>query len=193
MSTFQIIMLLVSAFFAYKMYEFIQNMDPNAEPESIQEAELISPEPTADEMIEEADAAYSEGDLDKAQLLLENIVGVHPDLAEGHNKLGFVLAKQGDLEKAEEHYIRSLELEPNDDMTHNALAGMLASVERNTEAEEHYRKAVAIDGSYAPTWFNYANFKLRLGQTEEAKEMYEKALQSDPDFEQAREELEKLS
>lgn len=186
-------MLLVSAFFAYKMYEFIQKIDANAEPESIQEAELISQEPTADEMIEEADAAYSEGNLGKAQLLLENIVGVYPDLAEGHNKLGFVLAKQGNLEKAEVHYIRSLELEPNDDMTHSALAGMLASVDRNTEAEEHYKKAIEIDQEYAPTWFNYANFKQRLGQTEEAKEMYQKALQSDPDFEQAREELEKLT
>lgn len=193
MSTFQIIMLLVSAFFAYKMYEFIQNMDPNAEPESIQEAELIASQPTADEMIREADSAYSEGNLDKAQEMLENIVLAHPDLSEGHNKLAFVLAKQGNLEKAEQHYKRSLELEPSDDMTHNALAGMLSSLERNTEAEEHYRKAVAIDGSYAPTWFNYGNFKLRLGKVEEAKEMYQKALQSDPDFEQAREELEKLS
>lgn len=192
MTTFQIIMLLVSAFFAYKMYEYIQGLDENAEPESMRVAELIEAEPSADEMVEEADEAYKKGDLDAAQRLLENIVRLHPEFAEGHNKLAFVLFKQGDLENAQQHYRASLELEPNDDMTHNALATMLSSMERNAEAEEHYKRALEIDDGYEVTWFNYANLNLRLGKKEEAKEMYRKALQINPDFEQAREELEKL-
>jgi len=192
MTLFQIILLLAAAFFAYQVYMHIQNIDEDAEPMFGQEPEQIEKEPTADERIEEADRAYMDGDIDRAQRLLEETVNRFPDLPEAMNKLAFVLAKQGDAQAAEEQYRASLAIAPNDDMTHNALATVLVSLDKEGEAEEHYKKALEIDDNYEVTWFNYANLMQKIGQTQKAREMYEKALQIDPDFEPAREELENL-
>ena len=52
--------------------------------------------------------------------------------------------------------------------------------------------ALSIDDSYAVTYFNYANLLLDMGEKEEARAMYEKAIALDPDFTQAKFELEKL-
>lgn len=185
-------MLLAAGFFAYQVYMYIQNMDDETEPVFMQKSEEIEMQPTPDMLIEEADRAYMDGQIEEAQRRLEEIVARFPDFAEGMNKLAFVLAKQGDKHGAEKYYKASLQLE-DDDMTHNALAVLLVSSERFEEAEDHYKKALEIDENYEVTWFNYANLMLRLQREEEAKEMYKKALEISPEFEQAKEELEKLS
>jgi Tfp pilus assembly protein PilF len=192
MTLFQIILLLVAAFFAYQVYMHIQNIDEDAEPVFGQEPEQIEMEPTADERIEEADQAYMDGDIDRARVLLEETVSRFPHLPEAMNKLAFILAKQGSTQAAEEQYKASLDIAPNDDMTHNALATVLVSQDKDDEAEDHYKKALEIDDNYEVTWFNYANLMQKMEQIEKAKEMYAKALQIDPEFEPAREELEKL-
>ena len=192
MTLFQIIMLLVTAFFAYQVYIYIQSIDTEAEPAFMKEPEAIESEPSAEELIQEADKAYLDDDFEKAQSLLEHVVRTHPTLAEGMNKLAFVLAKRGDRGSAQRYYEASLDVEPNDDMTHNALATLLSSMDKVQEAEEHYKKALEIDDNYEVTWFNYANLMLKLERTAEARVMYQKALEIDPDFEQAKEELEKL-
>lgn len=191
MTFFQLIMLAAAGFFAYQVYMHIQSLDNEAEPEFMKRLEEIEPELTADELIERADQAYIDGQIDEAQRRLEEIVMLFPDFAEGMNKLAFVLAKQGDMSGAERYYKSSLEIK-SDDVTHNALATVLVSLERVEEAEEHYKKALELDDNYEVTWFNYANLMQSLGKTEEARKMYMKALEIDPDFEQAKEELERL-
>jgi len=192
MTIFQIIMLLATGFFAYQVYLYIQNIDEEAEPAFMQEQEKIEMEPTVDELIEQADQAYKDDQIEEAQRRLEAVLTKFPDSSEGMNKLAFVLAKQGDKVGAEKYYKASLEIE-NDDLTHNALATLLVSLGRTQEAEEHYQNALAIDDNYEVTWFNYANLMLELKQIDKAKEMYQKALDIDPEFEQAKEELEKLA
>lgn len=192
MTLFQIIMLLATAFFAYQVFVYIQNIDEDAEPAFMKEPEAVEQGPSLDELMHEADQAYLDDDFDKAQSLLEGIVREHPAFAEGMNKLAFVLAKQGDKESAQRYYEASLAVEPNDDMTHNALATLLSSMDKNEAAEEHYKKAIEIDDNYEVTWFNYANLMLKLGRNTEARVMYQKVLDIDPDFEEAKAELEKL-
>jgi len=193
MTLFQIILMLAAGFFAYQVYVYIQGIDEEAEPEFMREQEAVeAPAPTADELIEEADRAYMEDDIEKAGRLLEDIVRDHPNLAEARNKLAFVLSKQRNEEAALKQYEASLEIDDNDDMTHNALATLLASMNENERAEEHYRKALAIDDNYEVTWFNYANLMLNLGRKDEAREMYQKAVDIAPGFEEATEALERL-
>jgi len=192
MTIFQLIMLAAAAFFAYQIYVYIQNIDEEAEPAFMQDREVIEVQPSTDELIEQADKAYMDGQIDEAQKLLEEIVLQFPDSSEGMNKLAFVLAKQGDKLGAEKYYKASLEID-DDDMTHNALATLLVSLDRLDDAEEHYKKALDLDDNYEVTWFNYANLMQGLGKLNEAKEMYQKALDINPDFEEAKEELENLA
>ncbi len=193
MTLFQIILMLAAGFFAYQVYIYIQGIDEDAEPESMREPEAPAvTAPSADEMIEEADQAYMDDDIDRAGSILGNVVRDYPDLAEARNKLAFVLSKQGNMQEAVRQYEASLEIEPNDDMTHNALATLLASMEENERAQEHYKKAIEIDDNYEVTWFNYANLMLKLDRRDEARQMYQKALEIAPDFEEAKEALESL-
>lgn len=194
MTPFQIILMLAAGFFAYQVYVYIQGIDEDAEPAFMKEPEVIEDtQPSSDELIEEADKAYVDGNIENAKSLLEKIVLLYPQLAEARNKLAFVLSKLGENEEAKKQYIASLNIEANDDMTHNALAVLLVSMNELDMAEEHYQKALEIDDNYELTWFNYANLMLQLGKGQDARKMYEKALEIAPDFEQAHEALKKLS
>jgi len=202
MTIFQLIMLATAAFFAYQVYVHIQNIDEDAEPESMREmdefeaAQLTpveqSEEENFDERIEEADKTYVEGDLVKAKELLEGVVNDFPTMAEGMNKLAFVLSKLDEKEEALLYYRASLRINENDDMTHNAIARLLSSMDKTQEAKEHFDKAIAIDDNDEITWFNYASFMLSIGKIEEAKEMLKKALEINPSFEEAQVEFERL-
>jgi len=196
MTLFQLIMLAAAAFFAYQVYAHIQNIDEDAEPESLREIEEIQEAaltPSFDERIEEADKTYMDGDIAGAKEQLEKIVNDFPSMAEGLNKLAFILSKQGEDDEALLYYRASLRIEENDDMTHNAIARLLASMKKYEEAEEHYKAAIMIDDNYELTWFNYASLMVLMKDKDRAKEMFEKALEIDPDFDEAKEELEKLA
>ncbi|PHR57063.1 MAG: hypothetical protein COA44_06640 [Arcobacter sp.] len=196
MSIFQLIMLAAAAFFAYQVYMHIQNIDEEAEPESmveVEEMEVAELAPSFEERVQEADKEYMDDNVDKAKELLEGIVKDFPSTAEGMNKLAFILSKKGENEEALLYYRASLRIDENDDTTHNAIAKLLGLMNKNEEAQEHYKLALNIDDSYEITWFNYANLMLSLGKVDEAKEMFQKALDIDPEFENAKEELEKLN
>jgi len=193
MSIFQLLMLLASGFFAFQVYKHIQQIDENIEPAFMQEPEVIDVEPTVEELIAEADKAYMDDRIDIAQERLEYVVEQFPEVAEGMNKLAFVLAKQDKKEEAEKYYKASLEIDANDDMTHNALAKLYADMGKNIQAQEHYKLALKIDDNYEITWFNYAELMESLGEIDEAKEMYTKALSIDPEFEPANEALARLT
>ncbi|HIC43567.1 MAG TPA: tetratricopeptide repeat protein [Sulfurimonas sp.] len=194
MSIFQVIMLAAAAFFGYQVYMHIQNIDEEAEPESIKEVEeeVVDLAPSFDDRVKEADEAYMDDNVDKAKELLEGIVKDYPSTAEGMNKLAFILSKKGENEEALLYYRASLRIDENDDMAHNAIARLLSTMNKSIEAEEHYELAIKIDDNYEMTWFNYANLMLSLGKKEEAKKMFQKALEIDPSFEDAKKELEAL-
>jgi len=196
MTIFQLIMLAATAFFAYQVYVHIQNIDDDAEPESMKEVEEIEVAeiaPTFQERIEEADKEYMDDNIDKAKELLEGIVNDFPDAAEGMNKLAFILSKQNENDEALLYYKASLRIDEHDDMTHNAIAKLLSVMNKKKEAEEHYKLALKIDDNYEITWFNYAMLMVSLGRIDEAKEMFSKALAIEPEFEDAKEELERLA
>jgi len=202
MSIFQLIMITAAAFFAYEVYAHIQNIEEEAEPESMKEVEALeeNSEPSDEDKIaqyekriQEADKSYLDGNISKAKEMLEEIVKEYPTVAEGMNKLAFILAKENEDAEALLYYRASLRIVPEDDMTHNAIARLLVKLENYKEAEEHYMEAIKIDDNYEITWFNYASLMLVLEKNDEAKEMFTKALAIDPDFEEAKVELEKLS
>jgi len=192
MSTFQLLMLLASGYFAFQMYKHIQTIDEDKEPAFMREPEVIEKEPELEELIQEADKAYMDDRFDIAQERLEAIIKEFPQSAEALNKLAFVLAKQDKKEEAEKQYLASLALDNQDDMTHNALAKLYADMGKTIQAQEHFKKAIDIDDNYELTWFNYAELMDNLGEKDEAKQMYEKALSIDPEYEAASQALEKL-
>jgi tetratricopeptide (TPR) repeat protein len=189
MTPFQILMVIATAFFAFKIYEHVQQMEePGGEGRR-----SGAPEPNPEFLVEQADNAYENGDVGQAKALLAEADVMAPDTPEILNKLAFILAKEGDDDRAVEHYERSLQIDGSDDLAHNALASLYRKRGDYDRAREHYESALAIDDAYEVTYFNYANLLVDMDEAEKAKTMYARALELKPDFMQAKFELEKLS
>ncbi len=194
MSTFAIIMLGTTAFFAYQIYRHIQTLKDKKEEST--EAVFVPIEPKSVDasaaLIEEADEAYGEGDLERALEKLNRADKLSKDNPEIINKRAFINGKLGNVDKAIELYRASLAIDDTDDLTHNAIASMYKEQGGFEQAQEHYEKALKIDDEYAVTYYNYGNLFNEMGEKEKAQEMYTQALMLQEEFPQAREALEKL-
>ncbi len=189
MTLFQIVMFVATAFFAFKIYEHVQQMEgPEAKGDRRRE-----PAPDPDALVDAADVAYEAGDLGRAKALLAEADVLSPDTPEILNKLAYILAQEGDDARAVEHYEHSLQIDGGDDLAHNALASLYRKQGAFEKAREHYEAALAIDDAYEVTYFNYANLLVDMDEKEAAKAMYDRALELKPDFMQAKFEREKLS
>ena len=188
MSTFQILMFAATLFFAFQIYQHVQNLEdktPNKNNPEEGDSAVFSTE----SLVEEADDAYQRGELERAQSILEEAYRLEPNNPEIVNKLAYVTAKNGDRLKGIELYERSLELDENDDLTHNAIASLYRSEKAYERAQDHYLKALEIDDTYAQTFYNYGNLLVDMDEVEEARAMYKRALELQSDFPQAREAL----
>lgn len=194
MSTFAIIMFALSAFFAYQVYRHVQTLEDPAQ-------ESTSPTPPVSEpkgsisinaLIEEADEAYGEGEIERARDKLRRAIAMEENNPEILNKLGFIEGKLGNINESITYYERSLMIDPRDDLTHNAIASAYKSRGDFDSAREHYNLALDIDDAYAITYYNYGNLLSDMGDIESAKEMYKRALLLDEEFIEAREALESL-
>lgn len=195
MTIFQLLMLGASAYFAFKIYEHIQTLqDPESENENKREkdAQTFSPF-DANELIEKADTAYNEEDYPKALALLNeaNIKDINNE--EILFKIAFILQKSGDNNEALKYYKDALSLDKKNEIIHNAMASLYRLNGEYTSAKIHFKASLDIDGDNAITYYNYGNLLVDIKSNEEAIMMYEKAIELNPDFSEAKEELEKIS
>jgi len=198
MTLFQIMMLGASAFFAYKVYEHIQTLqDPNSKDQNNsndeqKDADTFSPfDPET--LIQKADVAFEEGDMKKALALLIEANAKKDNNPDVLFKLGYIMQNLGDNNEAIKYYKESLEVDNNNEFVHNSMASIYRANGEFVSAKMHLTESLEIDSSNAVTYYNYGNLLVDMQHPEEAKEMYKKALEVNPEFSEAKEELEKLS
>lgn len=182
MNFFQLMMLAATLFFAYQILRHVQNLEA---PENNSIDEGARADTAISVLIEEADDAFAENDLNRAKEVLLEAHEIEANNTEVLNKLAFIIAKQGDEKKAVNLYERSLEIDENDDLTHNAIASLYRSQGAFERAEDHYIKALEIDDHYSKTFYNYANLLVDMHEYERAKEMYKRAIELQDDFSEA--------
>ncbi len=211
MTLFQLIMLGATAYFAWQVYKFVQNLQdgkpnlpsdngerpapaaaPAQEPQTVQAPASSALAQSVPELLAKADAAYEKGDLSDTRFYLERAEKQDPDNPEILNKLAFVLHRQGEDDEALHYYERSLRIAPDDDLTHNAIAEVLRSLGRLDEAQEHYKAAVDIDDTFEETYYNYGTLLRDKGDRDGARLMFRKALELKPDYTEAKTALEQL-
>jgi tetratricopeptide (TPR) repeat protein len=187
-------MLGTTAFFAYQIYRHVQTLEDPVEkneesfPTSFEPVLKNSP----DALLEEADEAYIEGDMERALDKLNKANHLFVDNPEILNKCAFINGKLKNYNEAIDLYARSLELDATDDLTHIAIASVYKEQGDFDRAQEHYEKALEIDKQYAITYYNYGNLFNDKGDLDKAAQMYSKALTLQEDFIEAREALEQL-
>jgi tetratricopeptide (TPR) repeat protein len=197
MTFFQLLMLGASAFFAFKIYQHIQTLkDPQEENEfSTNEPRTADAFSTFDSssLIEKADDARENGDLDKAMAIYSEANIKEPNSAETLFKMGYTLALQERDEEALEYYKESLELDKENPFVHQAMASIYRKLEEFASARMHLNASLALDDTNPITYFNYGNLLSDMKLFDEAKDMYKRAIELDADFVEAKEELQKVS
>ncbi len=203
MTTLQLIMLGISAFFAYKVFEHVQtlqnqdtnqNTDSNLNQNSNNEdkgMDSFSPF-SASELIEKADEAFEAGDAQKSLAFLIEADVKAPNNTEILYKLGYISASIDDNMNAIKYYKLSLDVDESDEAVHNSLASVYRNEKQFASAKLHLNDSLSINDKNPITYYNYGNLMLDMESEDAAREMYQKAIELNPDFKEAKEELAKL-
>ena len=211
MTTLQLIMLGISCFFAYKVFEHVQklkndgensNQNTNSSPEQNQESYSSSNDKdkgmnsfspfSASELIEKADDAFEDGDAQKSLAFLIEADVKAPNDAEILFKLGYISARIDDNMNAIRYYKLSLDVDKNDEFVHNSLSSVYRKEKQFSSAKLHLNDSLSINDANPVTYYNYGNLMLDMENEETAAEMYERAIELNPDFQEAKDELAKL-
>ncbi len=202
MTIFQLLMLGASAFFAFRIYEHIQTLqepqdsgnqrddNPHANEEE-KSADTFSPF-SAQDLVEKADTAYEEEDFVKALALLNEANLKDENNEEILFKIAYILQKSGDKLEALKYYKEALSLDKRNEFIHNSMASIYRENSEFTSAKIHLKASLDIDDKNSITYYNYGNLLTDMEHKEEAIEMYKKAIEINPEFEEAKVELEKL-
>jgi len=193
MSVFQLLMLAASAFFAYKIYEHIQTLQDPEETNS-QEPRTAEAFSTFDatSLIEKADEEMQKGDLQKALAIYSEANIKSPNSSETLFKMGYTLALQNRDDEAIEYYKDALKLDENNIFIHQAVASLYRKTSEYTLAKKHLDIALSLDKNDSINYYNYGNLLVDMKENDKAKEMYKKAIELNPDFKEAKIELEKI-
>lgn len=201
MTLFQLILLGITAFFAYQVYKHINSLeDAPKTPKPFDDGGIASdikeftPETiyTVAELIEQADEAYEKGDLDKALMILREANYRKPYDAEILYKIAFIHYKKGAYQDAVEALEDALKGDDKDPAVYALMASSYRAQKQYAKAGEMIREALRLDPDNAVYHFNYGNILQDLGHLKDAIEEYKKALELDPALEPAKDEIEKL-
>jgi len=195
MTTFQLLMLGASAYFAFKIYEHIQTLKEPQEQNNANDeektAETFSPfSPEA--LIEKADNSFQEQDYEKALAYLTEANAKDTNNPDILFKMGYIFQESGDSNSAIKHYKEALEIDRENEYIHNAMASIYRKNGEFTSAKLQLKASLDIDDTNPKTYYNYGNLLVDTQSYEEAMEMYERAIELNPDFSEAKEELAKL-
>ena len=192
-------MLGASAYFAFKIYEHVQTLqDPKTSQDTTSSDNttrgLNSFSPfNAEQLIQKADDALVVSDYDKALSFLLEADEKKPSDADVLFRIGYILDKKDDKDEALNYYKKALEFDKNNEYIYNSIASIYRYNKEYTSAQMRLRDSLAINDKNPITYYNYANLLVDMDNKEEAITMYKKALELNPDFKEAKEELEKLS
>lgn len=210
MSTFQLLLFLISAFVFFLFFKQLfsssfpkRGIDFEAKKNDEQIGTIREPgktfsEPTVQvsrigQLIQMANVALEKEDYAEADKALSSANIIEPENQEVLLQHGFVLLMLERVDDAKEVYENLLELNDNEDMAHVSLANILHKLGENEMAKKHHLRAIELDEKYAPHYFNYANTLYDLDEKEEALKYYKSALALDKDLVEAQKMIKELS
>jgi protein O-GlcNAc transferase len=137
------------------------------------------------EAMQQAAAAYNNGDLARAEQLCRSVLEAQADCFEALNLLGVIAVRTRRSEEAADLLRRAVAARPGDATAHNNYGNVLRELNRFAEALESYQRALAIKPDFAGAHYNHGDALQELGRFEAALESYERALAIRPDFAEA--------
>jgi len=121
-----------------------------------------------------------DGELERAQALLERSLAQDAHQAEAWANLGAALLRRNQPERAAAEFRRGLALQPDDPFSHQGLGSALFALGNIEEAARAYETAAGLAPDSADYRYNLGSALARLGRHQEALEAFELVRQSRP-------------
>jgi len=134
-------------------------------------------------------ALASEGRLDEAVSLYQDILRRKPNLPDIQANLGMIMAMQGKNDHAAVHYSIALRLDPSHPEANNGMGLALASSGKLAEATAHFLQALRTRPRYPEAKYNLGMVLAAQGKPQLAIEQLDEALKLRPDYAEAHEKL----
>jgi tetratricopeptide (TPR) repeat protein len=144
-------MLGASAYFAYKIYEHIQTIEEPKElnidlnPENRQRTAAAFSLFDSSTLMQKADEARENNDLDKALAIYSEANIKAPKNAETLFKIGYTLVLQERFDEALESLLESISYDDKNPFAYKEVSKVYKKLGNDEKAKEYYEKAVALD------------------------------------------------
>jgi tetratricopeptide (TPR) repeat protein len=144
-------MLGASAYFAYKIYEHIQTIEEPKElnidlnPENKQRTAAAFSLFDSSTLMQKADEARENNDLDKALAIYSEANIKAPKNAETLFKIGYTLVLQERFDEALESLLESISYDDKNPFAYKEVSKVYKKLGNDEKAKEYYEKAVALD------------------------------------------------
>ncbi len=138
--------------------------------------------PTVDFYLREGLRFYQQGDIQGAELALQNAINLEPENAALHSNLGVILADQNRFKESIREYTEAVRLNPKNPVFHNNLGNVLSRTGDLQGASKEYREAIRLNPNYALAYFNLGTVLGNLRELENSNVAYKKAILLEPNF-----------
>lgn len=142
-----------------------------------------------DQLYDRANRAAAEGDLQRAEALYRQVLGIRPGHAEVGNNLGNVLLAQGRCEEALVAFDMALGIGLDHPSVHYNRASALKQTGRFEEAVRAFHHCLVRAPDYVMAYNNLANIHQGFGQWAAAVAGYRRAIALAPDWSRAQDNL----
>jgi tetratricopeptide (TPR) repeat protein len=120
------------------------------------------------------------GDKEKAEVLLRQVVATHPDLHDISYSLGLLLAEKKGYEEALQYMRRAADGMPQRARVHYNLALLLQYLKRDAEAHQSLLRARELEPSNMDFLYALADYYLKRGKLSEARGVAEEMIAKHP-------------
>ena len=136
---------------------------------------------TIADIIEEAVANHSRGQLAQAEALYRDILAQSPAHFDALHLLGVASYQMGQHAEAVELMRRAIEVDPSQPTIYSNLGLALHALKRLDEALASYDRCLSLTPNYAEAHSNRGNTLLAVGRVQDALESYDRALSLTPE------------
>jgi predicted O-linked N-acetylglucosamine transferase (SPINDLY family) len=133
----------------------------------------------------QAQALQSQGQLQPASLVYQEILAVAPDHVDTLEAMGLLACQAKNLPIGVEYFDRLITVQPNHFGAHCNRGNALKLMGQGQAALQSFERAIALDPNNAVAHYSCAECYRDLGRAEEALTSYERASALDPGFVQA--------
>ncbi|NYZ15443.1 tetratricopeptide repeat protein [Azospirillum sp. RWY-5-1] len=142
-----------------------------------------------DHIYDRANRAAADGDLERAEALYRQLLGIRPGHAEGHNNLGNVLLAQGRCDDALAAFEMALGIGLDHPSVHYNRASALKEAGRYDEAVRAFHRCLVRAPDYVMAYNNLANLHSGFGRWDSAVAGYRRSITLAPGWTRAQDNL----